>query len=295
MKKNRVLLLTIFITLGGIKTLEAGFGDAVFGGIVGGVVSSALNGKFNYHSHHNRSTNIHRKGVLTISDPMKIQIALKNLGFYRASLDGKINSFVSRTAIKELNKAYNISDNAYLNPKERDILIYLGSLFDLDYHFTKLGSKSDKYSKISKIQIALKMLGFYNGKIDGTNGSNTKRAIKEYLSSKGIKANKLDYEQEYRLFDRAKRANDKNIQETIESLKHLGVVKQEKVKVQKKPSKPKPKIDSKTIPQEKPKIDSKTIPQDSLDFNSISSQRPTITLKKASSQESNSKENSLDK
>ena len=50
---------------------------------------------------------------------------------------------------------------------------------------SKLGSRGDE---VRKIQNKLKQLGFYSGKVDGIYGSATQKAVKQFQSSVGIKA-----------------------------------------------------------------------------------------------------------
>ena len=161
----------------------------------------------------------HKKvAVPVINDEKKIQMALTSMGFYRGKIDGEINSYETRSAIKMMNTTYGFGNNAFLSPQVKDSLIYLGDLFKFDR--TLISKGSDKKTKSIKIQSALKILGFYNGKVDGLIGSGTKRSIAEYKSSNGMAANgKLDFEEEYRLIAKAKEINSKNIDETIASIK----------------------------------------------------------------------------
>lgn len=155
------------------------------------------------------------------SDQMKIQKALASLGFYRGNIDGEVNSFETRSAIKDMNIAYEISDNASLKPEAKDSLIFLGTLFEFDRYLISRGT--DKRSKGKKIQTALKIHGFYFAKIDGAVGSGTRRSISEYKAAKGLSSGSaLDFEEEYHLVSSAKEINDKNIEDTIGSLKGLG-------------------------------------------------------------------------
>ena len=223
--KKAVLKLSVVAMLGGAYTVQAGFGDAVVGGVVGGVVGSVISNSVYHHghsSHHYSSRHHRRRHVAPVeTDEMKIQKALKSLGFYRGAIDGNINSFETRTAIKELNRAYEIDDTAYMSPQERDALVYLGTLLDFD---KKLSAPGDsKRAKNKRIQTALKILGFYHGKIDGSTGPKTRRAIADYRMANGLGSGyKLGFEDEYRLITTARKANDKNIEDTIATLKRLG-------------------------------------------------------------------------
>ena len=230
MKKYSALVLAAALGIGGSTELAmAGFGDAVVGGVVGGVVGSVItNGIIHSRSRHHRSSRSHRRKrhrsaprPVVESDEMKIQRALKSLGYYRGPIDGAINSFETRTAIKEFNQAYEIGDSAYMSPQERDALIYLGTLLKMDRALISQGN--DRRSRTRRIQAALKVLGYYTGKVDGATGPMTRRAISDYRQAAGLMpGTRLGYEEEYRLISTAKQSNDRNIQETLASLKRLG-------------------------------------------------------------------------
>jgi len=227
MNKSKMTMVTVMIlglSVGSVERVEAGFGDAVAGGIVGGVVGSVITNEI-YHSGRRHSTHrTYRKrhrAPRVDTDEMKIQRALKSLGYYRGPIDGQINSFESRTAIKELNRAYEIGDTAYMSPQERDALIYMGTLLEIDRALIAQGN--DRRSRTKREQAALKVLGFYTGKIDGSSGPMTRRAISSYRQANGLAPGyRLGYEDEYRLITSAKQANDRNIEETLASLKRLG-------------------------------------------------------------------------
>jgi peptidoglycan hydrolase-like protein with peptidoglycan-binding domain len=227
MKKRSLVLTTAFlVSVGGVESLEAGFGDAVVGGVVGGVVGSVItneiyHGGRRHHSSHRSYRRRHRAPAHVETDEMKIQRALKSLGYYRGPIDGQVNSYPTRTAIKEFNRAYEIGDTAYMSPQERDALIYLGTLLQMDQALSTQGN--DRRSRTKRIQAALKVLGFYTGKIDGSSGPMTRRAIADYRQANGlVPGYRLGYEDEYRLVTTAKQSNDRNIEETLASLKRLG-------------------------------------------------------------------------
>jgi peptidoglycan hydrolase-like protein with peptidoglycan-binding domain len=227
MKKSFAIAAAVLLMgIGGTQKAEAGFGDAVAGGIVGGVVGSVITNEI-YHSgrRHRTTHRTHRKRrtprAAVETDEMKIQRALKSLGYYRGPIDGQVNSFETRTAIKEFNRAYEIGDTAYMSPQERDALIYLGTLLQIDRALITQGN--DSRSRTKRVQAALKVLGFYTGKIDGSSGPMTRRAIAEYRRANGLAPSyRLGYEEEYRLVTTAKQSNDRNIEETLASLKRLG-------------------------------------------------------------------------
>lgn len=229
MKKISVLTVG---TLLAANVAYADFGDAVVGGVVGGAVGSVITNEiYNNnrasnrqpaHRHYSTKKKRHKKHVVVQKNTpeMKIQRALTSLGFYHGKIDGEINSYETRSAIKELNRTYEIGNTASLKPETRDALIYLGTLFEFDRNLIARGT--DKRTKGRKIQTALKIHGFYFSKIDGAVGPGTRKAIAEYKAANGLSyGSALDYEEEYQLVSSAKQKNDKNIDDTIATLKGM--------------------------------------------------------------------------
>ncbi|NKQ40468.1 MAG: peptidoglycan-binding protein [Sulfurovum sp.] len=227
-KKGVALLLAGSLLTGHVA--HASFGDAVVGGVVGGVVGSVITNEVYKNNRNKRSykrpAKRYKKRVKAkkryvapvMTSEKKIQKSLSTLGFYHGKIDGEINSYETRTAIKSMNNAYEIGDTASLSPKARDALIYLGDLFVFDR--TLISKDNSKRAKGKKIQTALKIHGFYHTKIDGSVGPGTRKTISEYKTAKGLShGNRLDFEEEYQLISSAKKMNDKNIDSTVTSLK----------------------------------------------------------------------------
>jgi len=208
---------------------HADFGDALVGGVVGGAVGSVITNEYNRDRsrpeprRQYRSTKKKYVAPVPKNTPgMKIQKALASLGFYRGKIDGEVNSFETRSAIKDMNIAYEIDNSSSLKPEAKDALVFLGTLFEFDRYLISRGT--DKRSKGKKIQTALKIHGFYFTKIDGAVGRGTRNSIGEYKAAKGLShGTSLDFEEEYQLVNSAKQMNDKNIEDTIGTLKGLGV------------------------------------------------------------------------
>jgi hypothetical protein len=112
-----------------------------------------------------------------------------------------------------MNNAYERGNTATLDTGAKDTLIYLGDLFALDRHLVSRGT--DRRSKGKKLQAALKIHGTYHGKIDGAVGPGTRAAISAYTGGSAS----LDFEEEYRLIESAKKKNDRNIEDAIGALK----------------------------------------------------------------------------
>ncbi len=228
LKRNGLAVLLAGSLLTG-NVAYASFGDAVVGGVVGGVVGSVITNEI-YHKkrpkrkvhrakkHHKAKKRYVAPAPRVDSPEMKIQRSLKSLGFYRGQIDGEVNSYETRSAIKAMNMAYELGNTASLAPASRDALIYLGDLFMFDRIL--ISKDNSQRAKAKKIQAALKIHGFYHDKIDGAIGSGTRRNIAEYKRAKGLSGGtSFDFEEEYQLISSAKQMNDQNIDSTIASLK----------------------------------------------------------------------------
>ncbi|MFT7879949.1 MAG: peptidoglycan-binding protein [Sulfurimonas sp.] len=205
----------------------ADFGDAVVGGVVGGAVGSVITNEV-YNKNRQQTTQPRRADtprqryhVPKMTDEKRIQRSLSSLGFYRGRIDGQINSYETRAAIKEMNIGYEIGSSASLKPEAKDTLIFLGTLFEFDRYLN--AQSNDRRTRNKKIQVALKLHGYYQGKIDGLIGRGSRGAIAQYKADNRMGySGSLDFEQEYQLVSSAKKKNDRNIEEAIASLKALG-------------------------------------------------------------------------
>ena len=228
-KKSAALVLAGAILLPG-QIAYASFSDGVIGGVVGGVVGSVITNEVYRNKrghrttrhktrHHKKRVSKKKRYVAPVMTPeKKIQKSLAALGFYHGQIDGEVNSYETRSAIKAMNNAYEMGDTASLSPQAKDALIYLGDLFTFDR--TLISKDNSKRAKGKKIQTALKIHGFYHTKIDGAVGPGTRKAIAEYKAAKGLSyGDRLDFEEEYQLISSAKQINDKNIDDTVASLK----------------------------------------------------------------------------
>ena len=167
--------------------------------------------------HKSKRTSVNYK----LTDQQKIQKALLGLGFYHGAIDGEVNSFETRSAIKALNNAYGIGNTASLTPDEKDSLIFLGTLFSFDRYL--IANNKSSSTKNKKIQVALKIQSFYHGPIDGSLGSGSRKAIREYKVSNALsEGSSLDFEEEYQLISSAKQKNDAMLEDIINSLRNLG-------------------------------------------------------------------------
>jgi len=231
MLKKKSLVLVMILSLLSGNVAYASFSDAVVGGVVGGVVGSVITNEVYHKKRHRKKRRVKKhhakkKHVARYVAPkpkmdtaeMKIQKTLAALGFYRGKIDGEVNSYETRSAIKAMNIAYELGDTASLAPRSRDALIYLGDLFTFDRIL--IAKDNGKRAKAKKIQASLKIHGYYHNKIDGAIGSGTRVNISEYKMAKGLSSGtSFDFEEEYQLISSAKQVNDKNMDDAIASLK----------------------------------------------------------------------------
>jgi peptidoglycan hydrolase-like protein with peptidoglycan-binding domain len=225
--KSLSMVLSGSLLVSGIA--YADFGDALVGGVVGGAVGSVITNEVYRSNEAKRQPQAKQRTYRSakkryapkMTDEKRIQKALSSLGFYRGRIDGEVNSFETRSAIKDMNIAYEIGNSASLKPEAKDSLIFLGTLFDFDRYL--IARNSDQRIKSKKIQVALKIHGYYHGKIDGAIGKGTRGSIAQYKGDNGMSySGSLDFEEEYQLISSAKAKNDKNIEDSIASLKALG-------------------------------------------------------------------------
>jgi len=195
------------------NALGARLGDEIYYG-------SSSSSRTTKH-HKKRRVSAKKNHALHVTDQMRIQRSLSSLGFYRGRIDGQVNSFETRSAIKKMNIAYGISNSASLKSEAKDTLIFLGTLFEFDRHL--ISTNNAKRAKNRKIQVGLKLHGYYQGNIDGAIGRGTRGSIAEYKRDNGMNySGTLDFEEEYQLISTAKEKNDKNIEDAIASLESMG-------------------------------------------------------------------------
>jgi len=197
----------------------ARLGDEIYYGSSGS--SSKPTKQRHKKQRHKKRTSAKRNYAPKVTDEMRIQKSLSSLGFYRGRIDGQVNSFETRSAIKKMNIAYGISNSASLKSEAKDTLIFLGTLFEFDRHL--ISSNNAKRAKNRKIQVGLKLHGYYQGNIDGAIGEKTRGSIAQYKADNGMTySGTLDFEEEYQLISTAKVINDKNIEDAIASLESMG-------------------------------------------------------------------------
>jgi len=132
----------------------------------------------------------------------EIQGALKAAGFYSGPADGFMGA-QTRSAIKKFQQNKGLQATGRINPvtflalNRQEGLIKPAPMpqekkFDIQKPAAPpapIQPQTDPAAavQIKNIQSALTKAGFYKGKIDGIMGAKTKKAIKDFQSSKGLK------------------------------------------------------------------------------------------------------------
>ena len=129
--------------------------------------------------------------------PKEAQTALKNAGYYHGKINGKLRG-ESRDAIIEFQYDNSLAVNGFLNSQTKRVL--LGYL-DKKKRKKKEKKKKSRASSVSKdskyekqlplkkreIQTALKISGYYQGRVDGKIGKKTEFAIRKFQIDNGLK------------------------------------------------------------------------------------------------------------
>ena len=138
--------------------------------------------KTSYMHHNKHRHSRHTQREQRVTDETKWQLALQYLGYYHGKIDGDLLTPESYHAIDLFQHKYQALASGLLDerfkPYLSDIYLQLKMKKDLSYE----GKNKRKNSK--KIQTALQIMGFYEGKIDGKAGKKTKSAMKQYLDRK---------------------------------------------------------------------------------------------------------------
>jgi peptidoglycan hydrolase-like protein with peptidoglycan-binding domain len=155
-------------------------------------------------------------------------MSLAALGFYSSKIDGNINSYESRSAIKKMNESYGLSSSSVLTPESKDQLIYLSHLYEIDKYLQ--ASNKTRTARDKKLQAALKVHDVYTGKIDGVVGNGTRMSIAKYRMKEGmVPETFLADSEKAELVDSAIRKNINNIEMIVASINKKAQLAPEKV------------------------------------------------------------------
>jgi peptidoglycan hydrolase-like protein with peptidoglycan-binding domain len=160
-----------------------------------------------HKKHHTKKKKAASAGVLALSaltQEQQWQSALHWLGFYQGETDGNLYSFDTHKAIADFQKKQGLESTGFLNEESKAYLSYIYNISVLDNYLNYTGT--DEKKRIQKYQTALKVLGFYHGKIDGVIGKETEKNIQKYKQRYGMNASTADLSEaeKYTLVNQAK-------------------------------------------------------------------------------------------
>ena len=122
----------------------------------------------------------------------ELQQALKDLGYYRSTVDGKYGSG-TKNAVKAFQKMNGLSQTGTADLETQTLLfqgkpknssgLVVEPIVQPQYPVLTRGSKGED---VKKLQRRLKELGFYTGSIDGDFGTGTYNAVKAFQKSVGL-------------------------------------------------------------------------------------------------------------
>jgi peptidoglycan hydrolase-like protein with peptidoglycan-binding domain len=143
--------------------------------------------------------------IYTLTQEQQWQTALHWLGFYKGETDGNLYSFDTHKAIADFQKMQGVKSTGFLDEESKAYLSYIYNVSVLGGYLGYTGT--DEKRRTQKYQTALKILGFYHGKIDGVIGENTKKTILDYKMKYGLSTDGADLSdrEKYTLIERAKK------------------------------------------------------------------------------------------
>jgi peptidoglycan hydrolase-like protein with peptidoglycan-binding domain len=238
---SRISLLTLTATLtfaaSSLTAPPVYAGSSFAKGVAGGIIGAAIyNGIKNSNSQrsreprrsssrrtvrHSTKKRAPRRPSQAVVQAKQIQTALVAAGFYHGAIDGKLNSFDTKSAILQFQHRYGLPATGILSPQEKSLLQYQASLAELNAHLNYMGY--DKRGKGRQLQAALKVEGFYTTKIDGVIGRGSRQAISLYQQSRGMASTGgLLPDQEAALIASAKQKIQLQRQQSEQQLAQLG-------------------------------------------------------------------------
>lgn len=105
----------------------------------------------------------------------KVQQALKNLGYYKGSVDGKYGAGTA-AAVKEFQRVNNLTVDGKAGPATQRML-FGGNAAEANTSTLEYGSEG---SAVTSLQYALYELGYYQGRISGVYNTDTQNAVREF-------------------------------------------------------------------------------------------------------------------
>lgn len=169
-----------------------GEGGAFVGSLIGAAIGTAIMQKANAKPQPAREAAPARGPAPTRAaaapkvdqEAVNLQKALAAAGYYSGPMDGKLDSYATKSAIMQFQQRYGMAPTGILTPDITSILSYQAELAEINGYLAYQGF--DKKASGQRLQAALKMEGVYNSKIDGALGQGSKQAINLYQQSRGM-------------------------------------------------------------------------------------------------------------
>ncbi|MEO5343509.1 MAG: caspase family protein [Gammaproteobacteria bacterium SHHR-1] len=164
----------------------AGSGSrALIGGLVGAAIGTAIINSQNKKKRSSSRRSSSRAAAPRVDqEAVKVQKALASAGYYSGPMDGKLDSYATKSGIMQFQQRYNMVPTGILTPDVVGILTYQAELADLGGYLAYAGYEQRGTKK--RLQAALKVEGFYTGRIDGAIGPGSRRAISSYQQARGM-------------------------------------------------------------------------------------------------------------
>lgn len=169
-----VVLLNLLL----LNTLEG----AVFDDLVEEIEKRQSPKRVTHRKHHKKTVKHHIP--VHLSSEAKWQYVLRLLGYYKGPLDGDLYSQRTFKAISAYHQAtYGIA-NGFLEPEDKH---HFQRIYNQLYlkRFLDIAPKRGVYHP-QTLQAALKIEGYYKGKIDGKFGRGSKSALNAYKKAKKL-------------------------------------------------------------------------------------------------------------
>jgi len=126
-----------------------------------------------------------------VRSDIMMQVVLKSYGYYEGKIDGIFGN-ISKKALISLQKSNNIDSDGKIGPQTCTLLLNKKTIVKKNISTSvnisnEISQPETTYSQeIYDAQIILKNLGLYLSSLDGINGPQTKRAVKEFQTKAGL-------------------------------------------------------------------------------------------------------------
>ena len=126
-----------------------------------------------------------------VRSDIMMQVVLKSYGYYDGKIDGIFGN-ISKKALISLQKSNNIDSDGKIGPQTCTLLLNKKTIVKKNISTSvnisnEISQPETTYSQeIYDAQIILKNLGLYLSSLDGINGPQTKRAVKEFQTKAGL-------------------------------------------------------------------------------------------------------------